>query len=103
MSHGTVRISNAAHAALSALARAEKKPMAALLDEAVETLRRQRLLEQTNAAYGRLRADPDAWPEIDAERRAWDATLGDGLAVAEGRAPYGERLSTKRQGRRQKK
>jgi hypothetical protein len=76
--------------------------MAALLDEAVETLRRQRLLEQTNAAYARLRADPDAWQEIDAERQAWDATLADGLAVAEGRSPYAERPSTKRRGRRRK-
>jgi hypothetical protein len=103
MSHGTVRISNGAHAALRALARAERKPMAALLDEAVETLRRQRFLEQTNAVYARLRADPDAWQEIDAERQAWDATLADGLAVGEGRAPYAKRPSTRRRGGRQTK
>ena len=84
MSHGTVRISNEAHAALRALARTEKKAMAALLDEAVETLRRQRFLEQTNAAYGRLRADPDAWQAIDAERQAWDATLASSTAAPPG-------------------
>ena len=103
MTYGTVRISNGAHATLRALARAEKRPMAALLDEAVETLRRQRFLEQTNAAYARLRADPLAWQEIDTERRTWDATLADGLAVAEGHVPHAGRPGTKRRGKRKTK
>jgi len=34
--------------------------MLALLDEAVGALRRQRFLEQVNAAYAALRADPQA-------------------------------------------
>ena len=88
MSYGTVRISDSAHGTLRLLARAEGKPMLALLDEAVEALRRQRFLEQLNAAYAELRADPRAWKAIEAERREWDATLTDGLVVAESRAPY---------------
>lgn len=70
------------------MSKAEGKPMLALLDEAVENLRRQRFLEQVNAAYATLRADADAWEAVERERRAWDATLGDGLAAAEGRTPY---------------
>lgn len=70
--------------------------MVALLDEAVEVLRRQRFLEQVNAAYARLRDDPDAWEEVAAERREWDATLADGLVAAEGRAPYRGRSKTRR-------
>jgi hypothetical protein len=62
------------------MSRAEGKPMAALLDEAVETLRRQRFLEQVNAAYAALRANPVAWESIHGERRDWEATLPDGLA-----------------------
>jgi len=62
--------------------------MATLLDEAVETLRRQRFLEQVNTAYAALRSDAREWDAIEQERREWDATLPDGLAVAEGRAPY---------------
>ncbi len=62
--------------------------MATLLDEAVETLRRQRFLEKVNAAYAALRATPARWESIEAERLEWDATLPDGLAVAEGRAPH---------------
>ena len=88
MGHGTIRISDTAHGTLQKMSRAEGKPMAALLDEAVEALRRQRFLEQLNAAYAALRANPAEWESIEAERLEWDATLPDGLAVAEGRAPY---------------
>jgi len=88
MGYGTTRISATAHEVLRELSKAEGKPMAALLDEAVEALRRQRFLEGVNAAYAALRSDPGAWSTIADERRAWDATLHDGLAVAEGRAPY---------------
>ena len=54
-----------------------------LVDEAGETLRRRRFLEQVNATYARLREDPDGWAEIEAERRDWDITLPDGLVTAE--------------------
>jgi len=91
MAYGTIRISDAARGTLRDLARAEGKSMLALVDEAVETLRRQRFLEQVNAAYASLREDPRAWEEIEAERREWDATLGDGLIAAEGRAQYEKR------------
>jgi len=91
MGHGTIRISGTAHGVLRALARTEGKPMLALLDEAVDALRRQRFLEQVNAAYAALRADPQAWEAVEAERREWEATLADGLAVAEPRLSYGKR------------
>ena len=88
MGYGTVRISDSARGTLRALARAEGKSMLALLDEAVEVLRRQRFLEQVNAAYAALRDDPDAWSQVEAERGEWDGTLSDGLLAAEGRSPY---------------
>jgi hypothetical protein len=78
------------------MSKAEGKPMLALLDEAVEALRRRRFLEQVNAAYAILRTDSRAWEAIDGERRAWDVTLSDGLAVAEGRAPHEARSRPKR-------
>jgi len=74
--------------------------MLALLDEAVESLRRQRFLEQVNAAYGALRADARGWEAVENERRAWDVTLPDGLAVAEGRSPYAARARPKRSRKR---
>ena len=88
MGYGTIRISDSAHGTLRELSRTEGKPMLALLDEAVEALRRQRFLEQVNAAYATLRADPRSWAALEAERRSWDATLADGLAVAERSASY---------------
>jgi hypothetical protein len=96
MGYGTTRISSAAHGVLRQLAKAEGKSMLALLDEAVEALRRQRFLEQVNAAYAVLRTDPRAWKAVERERRAWEGTLADGLTVAEGRSPYGARSRPKR-------
>jgi hypothetical protein len=98
MGYGTVRISDAARGTLRELARAEGKSMLALLDEAVEALRRQRFLEQVNDAYAALRDDPRAWEGVEAERREWDVTLDDGLVAAEGRTPYkaGSRASRKK-------
>ena len=88
MGYGTIRISDSAHGTLREMSRAEGKPMAALLDEAVEALRRQRFLEQVNAAFASLKADARAWEAVEKERREWDVTLPDGLSAAEGRAPY---------------
>ena len=100
MSYGTIRISDTARGTLRELARAEGKSMLALIDEAVEVLRRQRFLEQVNAAYAALRDDPRAWEEIEAERREWDVTLPDGLVAAEGRAPYKARSRVSRKRKR---
>jgi hypothetical protein len=88
MGYGTIRISDTARGTLRELARAEGKSMLALVDEAVETLRRQRFLEQVNAAYASLRDDPRAWEDVEAERSAWDATLADGLVAAEERPSH---------------
>ena len=46
--------------------------------KAVEAYRRQRILEQANAGYGALRADPQAWREDQEERQEWDGTLAEG-------------------------
>jgi predicted transcriptional regulator len=91
MGYGTIRISDVARGKLRQLAQAEGKSMLALVDEAVETLRRQRFLEGVNAAYAALRDDPGTWEEIEAERREWDLTLGDGLVAAKRRPHYGNR------------
>jgi len=36
-------------------------------------------LDEVNAAFARLRADPRAWEEELAERQLWDFSLADGL------------------------
>ena len=42
----------------------------------------------SQTAHDTLRADPQAWEEHKAERRECEATLADGLGVAEPRASY---------------
>ena len=100
MQHGTTRISASAHETLREMSKAEGRPMLALLDEAVEALRRQRFLERVNAAYAAMRKDTRAWKDMEGERRAWEATLSDGLSVAEGRAAYAAKSRAKRSRKR---
>jgi len=97
MGYGTVRISDDTHGRLRDLARSEGTSMQALLDEAVEMLRRHRFLEQLNTAYAELRSDPKAWSAIEAQRGEWDSTLLDGLLVRESpRESYGKSVRSKR-------
>jgi predicted transcriptional regulator len=88
MGYTTIRISESARDTLRQLATQAERPMQSVLEDAIELLRRQRFLEQVNAAYGSLRADPKRWQDVEAERKVWDVTIGDGLSVAEPRAKY---------------
>jgi hypothetical protein len=74
-----IRVPDATHSILRELADETGEPMQNLLAEAVEAMRRRRILELTNAAYAAMRADPVAWQAELAERQAWDVTLPDGL------------------------
>src|SRR5207237_1212107 len=75
----TVRIGTAAHQTLRELAEKQGRPMQSVLSEAIEAYYRKCFMEEFNAAYERLRADPVAWAEIEKERALWDCTLMDGL------------------------
>lgn len=75
----TTRISEPARETLRKLAEESGESMQALLEKAVEAYRRQRFLEETNRALEALRASPQAWKTEQAERKAWDSSLADGL------------------------
>jgi len=79
MSAPTVRISEASHQLLKELAEQTGQTMMDVVDKALDTYRRKLFLEQLNAGYAELRADPEAWAEHLAERKQWDVTLADGL------------------------
>ena len=79
MAATTVRVSEETREKLRELAHDEKESMQTVLSKAVESYRRQRFWDQHNAAYARLREDPEAWAEELAERKLWEATLMDGL------------------------
>jgi hypothetical protein len=55
------------------LAQATGRPMSQLLDEA----ERRVFFDELSARYEVLRADPDAWSEIEAERTAESGSLRD--------------------------
>jgi predicted DNA-binding protein len=74
----TVRISSKAQQTLQQLSKATGRSQTALLEEAVEELRRKRIFEEANAAFAALKADPKAWAEELEERKVWESTLNDG-------------------------
>jgi hypothetical protein len=75
----TVRIRTETRETLRELERETGHRTSELLARAVEQYRRSVILGLTNTAYGALRADPDSWAELKAERDEWDSTLADGL------------------------
>ena len=75
----TIRVSEKTRDTVHDLARKVGVPMAEVVERAIEQYRRQQILEAATAQYAALRADPEAWAEIEAERVIWDATLLDGL------------------------
>jgi hypothetical protein len=76
----TVRISAADHQRLRALARAEKKSLADVLEEALAIYERQRWLENLNNSFAKLKANDQAWQDYQDELKPWDDVLDDGLS-----------------------
>jgi hypothetical protein len=83
MASQMVRINSEDHAALAEMAKSSGKSMTETLSEAVRLLRANALIQQTNEAYARLKADPKAWKEVLVERALWETTLSDGLRDGE--------------------
>jgi predicted transcriptional regulator len=79
MSSATVRVSAPVHEKLKRIATRSGMTLSRALEMAVEALRRQMLLEETNRAYAALRSDTKRWAEEQKERAAWETTLADGL------------------------
>jgi hypothetical protein len=51
--------------------------MSQLVDEAADALERRVFFDQLSTRYEVLRADPDTWSEIEAERALESGTLDD--------------------------
>jgi hypothetical protein len=52
--------------------------MTQLVDEAADSLERRLFFDRLDARYGELRRDPEAWAEIERERRTEAGSLADG-------------------------
>jgi len=75
----TVRVSARTHRELRDLSRDSGEPITLILARAVERYRRQRVLDEANAAYAEYLSDPVARAEFQAELEELDGTLLDGL------------------------
>jgi predicted DNA-binding protein len=73
----TIRVSEPTRDRFARLAQATGRPMSQLVDEAADALERRMFFDQLAARYEELRADDDAWGEIQAERVAESGALRD--------------------------
>jgi hypothetical protein len=74
-----VRISSNSYQILKNLSQQEGQTMQSLIDNALENLRREKMLEATNQAFATLKANEREWNEELAERELWENTLADGV------------------------
>lgn len=73
----TIRVSAPTRDRFAKLAHTTGRPMSQLVDEAADALERRLFFEQLSVGYEVLRADSDAWREIEAERAAENSALRD--------------------------
>lgn len=73
----TIRVREQTRDRFAKLADETGRPMTQLLDEAVEALERRVFFDTLDAGYFKLRQDPVAWSEIEAERAIEQQSLGD--------------------------
>ena len=74
-----VRISSQSYQVLKTLSKEKGQTMQSLIDQALEDLRRRKMLEATNDAFKSLKSDIESWNEELAERKIWENTLSDGV------------------------
>lgn len=79
MSSVNVRISSSSYQILKTLSQNKGQSMQSVIDQAIEDLRRRKMLEATNSAFSALKADQAAWQEESDERELWENTLLDGV------------------------
>lgn len=75
----SIRIDEQALAVLRELARRQRQPVQTVLKQAIDSYRREKFLEEANAAFAALRNNREAWTEEQQERDLWDLASGDGL------------------------
>jgi predicted transcriptional regulator len=73
----TIRVSNQTRDRFAKLADVTGRPMTQLLDDAADALERSVFFNQLSARYEALRADPQSWGDIEAERAVEAGALDD--------------------------
>jgi molybdopterin synthase catalytic subunit len=75
----SVTISEPLQQVLSDLSVQEQLSIEVILAKAIESYRRQSLLNKANQAFAQLKKNPPVWQQELEERVAWETTLSDGL------------------------
>ncbi|HVA90206.1 MAG TPA: hypothetical protein VNL71_10220 [Chloroflexota bacterium] len=75
----TMRVDQATHQAIGEIAQSLGTSMRKAIAPAVETYRRQIIVEDANSAYARLRADATASEAFDSEHAMFDHAFRDGI------------------------
>jgi predicted transcriptional regulator len=75
----TIRVRKDIYNTIKSLAVQQNGKIQDVIEQAVNEYKKKKFFEELNAGYTRLRADPQAWAEEKSERKAWEATLRDGL------------------------
>jgi predicted transcriptional regulator len=73
----TIRVSEPTRDRFARLAQATGRPMSQLVDDAADALERVVFFDQLSTRYDALRADPEAWSRIEAERAVESGVLRD--------------------------
>lgn len=76
----TTRISESDHLTLQNLSAQTGKRHQEIIHEALDTYRRERLLDDINAGFGRLKRDKVAWGDTMRERRLMERAGDDGIS-----------------------
>lgn len=74
-----VRISSQSYQILKSLSQEKGQSMQSVIDQAIEDLRRRKMLEATNEAFSMFKANKKEWKEELKERELWENTLADGV------------------------
>ncbi|MCL4445899.1 MAG: hypothetical protein M1134_03345 [Actinobacteria bacterium] len=73
----TIRVSEKTRSRFAELAKATRRSMTELLDEAADALERRLFFDLFAARYAELRHDANQWKEIEAERTEESGSLSD--------------------------
>jgi hypothetical protein len=74
-----IRVDTKTRDLLAKMAEQDHTSIGEVAARAAKKLDRERFWKNVNEGYARLKADPDAWSEYQAEIHLWDSTLMDGL------------------------
>lgn len=75
-----VKLKTETHAELQELAREENRPMGDIVADSLRRYKKEQFWKRARLSVERLRADPVAWKDYQAEIAVWDGMTSDGLA-----------------------